>query len=312
MPSYLNRMDAAIARKLPWNDRTGRLSPLKLVVFLGLFVPALWVGAQAAFGWLGSKPLTEANHQTGDWAVRFLLLSLLVTPLRFGADWSKLILVRRQIGLAALFYTIVHVLFYIALEAFDLGKVLSEIALRPYLTIGFVGLLGLAALGATSTDAMISRLGAVRWNRLHALVYGITVLALVHFALQKKIDVTEPALMAGFFVWLMGFRWLRRRGFGVAAPNLVGLAVFAALATVALEAGWYAAFTGVAWDRVLEANLDFSFSIRPAWWVLAAGLAMAALCLARTGLGGRQQRRREPRPDPGLAPAIARSPYSEG
>jgi sulfoxide reductase heme-binding subunit YedZ len=305
-------MDAAIARKLPWNDRTGRLSPLKLVVFLALFVPALWVGAQGAFGWLGSKPLTEANHQTGDWAVRLLLLSLLVTPLRFAANWPKLILVRRQIGLAALFYTIVHVLLYIALEAFDLGKVLTEIALRPYLTIGFASLLGLIALGATSTDAMISRLGAVRWNRLHAIVYWLAVLALVHFALQKKIDVTEPALMAGFFVWLMGFRWLRRRHLGIGTPNLAGLAVVAALATAALEAGWYALFTGVAWDRVLEANLDFSFSIRPAWWVLAAGLAMAALGLARTGIGGLKERRREPRRDASLAPAIARSPYSEG
>jgi len=298
------------ASKLPWNDRAGRLSPLKLASLSALLAPALWIGVQAALGWLGSKPLTEANHQAGDWAVRFLLISLAVTPLRFAADWPKLILVRRQIGLAALFYTLGHVALYIALEAFDLVKVAREIALRPYLTIGFAALLGLAALGATSSDAMIRRLGAVRWNRLHGIVYWLALLALVHFALQKKLDVTEPALMAGFFVWLMGFRWLRGAslGGGVGPLNLAGLAVFAALATVALEAGWYALFTGVPGSRVLAANLEFDYSIRPAWWVLLAGLAMAALGLLRTGLAGRPQRQREQ----SLAPAAAPKPYSKG
>jgi methionine sulfoxide reductase heme-binding subunit len=295
------------SNKLPWNDRAGRLSALKLASLAALVAPAFWIAWQAAFGLLGSKPLTEANHQAGDWAVRFLLVSLAVTPLRAIADWSKLILIRRQIGLAALFYTLLHVALYVALEAFDLAKVAAEIALRPYLTIGFVALLGLAALGVTSTDAMIKRLGSVRWNRLHAIVYGLAVLALVHFALQKKIDVTEPALMAGFFVWLMGFRLLRRRGFALGPLDLAGLAIGAALATVAIEAGWYALFTGVPWRLVLAANLDFEFSIRPAWWVLAAGLAMAALAAVRTSLGGRPKRLREPR----LAPAPARTPYPE-
>lgn len=305
-------MAATLAPKLPWNDRAGRLSPLKLAVFAGLLAPALWIGWQAALGQLGSKPLTEANHQAGDWAVRFLLLSLAVTPLRFVADWPKLILVRRQIGLAALFYTLLHVALYVGIEAFDLVKVAREIVARFYLTIGFAALLGLIALGLTSTDRMIQRLGAVRWNRLHAVVYWLAVLALVHFALQKKIDVTEPILMTGFFLWLMGFRLLRRRAWGAGAPQLLGLALVAAFATAALEAGWYATMTGVPWDLVLAANLDFEFSIRPAWWVLAAGLAMAALGLLRTGLGGRPQRARAPGRDARLAPAVARSPYREG
>lgn len=283
---YVLTMLGVSARNLPWNDRTGRLSALKLACFAYLLVPAAWIAWQAAFGWLGAKPLTEANHQAGDWAVRFLLLSLAVTPLRAIGGWPKLILIRRQIGLAALFYTLAHVMLYIALEAFDLGKVASEIVLRPYLTIGFAALLGLAVLGATSTDATIARLGSVNWNRLHSIVYWLTILALVHFALQKKIDVSEPALVAGFFVWLMGFRRLRAFGLGSGTVALALLAVAAALSTVVLEAGWYAAFTGVPWDRVLAANLDFEFSIRPAWWVLLAGLAVAALGLARGGLAG--------------------------
>ncbi len=295
------------ARKLPWNDRAGRLSFLKLASIVLLCAPAAWIAVQATQGWLGSKPLTEANHQSGDWAVRFLLISLAVTPLRTIADWPQLIQIRRQIGLAALFYTLLHVTLYVALEAFDLGKVVVEIAVRPYLTIGFAALLGLIVLGLTSTDAAIKALGAVRWNRLHAIVYGLAVLALIHFALQKKIDVTEPALMAGFFLWLMGFRWLRKRGFKLGLMTLTGLAIVAALGTVVLEAGWYGTMTGIPWRRVLAANLDFSFSIRPAWWVLAAGLAMAAIGLVRTGPAGRPSRQREPQ----LAPATARSPYSK-
>ena len=293
------------ARKLPWNDRAGRLSPLKLASLVLLLAPAAWIATQAIFGWLGSKPLTEANHQSGDWAVRLLLISLAVTPLRHVANWPQLIHIRRQIGLAALFYTLLHVFLYVALEAFDLTKVVVEIAVRPYLTIGFAALLGLVVLGLTSSDAVIRNLGALRWNRLHSIVYALAILALVHFALQKKIDVTEPAMMAGFFVWLMGFRSMRKRDIGLNSLNLLALALVVGLATVAMEAGWYATMTGVPWRRVLAANLDFSFSIRPAWWVLLAAVGMAALALVRTGFAGRPQRERR------LAPATARTPYPE-
>ena len=112
-------------------------------------------------------------------------------------------------------------------------------------------------------------------------------------------------MMAGFFVWLMGFRSMRKRDIGLTSLNLVALALVAGLATVAMEAGWYAAMTGVPWRRVLAANLDFSFSIRPAWWVLLAAVGMAALALVRTGFAGRPQRERR------LAPATARTPYPE-
>ncbi len=267
---------------LPWNTRTGELSPLKLSVFIYTLVPLTWLALQAANGWLGSKPLTEAIHQSGDWAVRFLLMSLAITPLRSIGNWPKLILVRRMLGLTALGYTLLHFTLYTALEAFDLGKVASEIVLRTYLTIGFAALLGLAALGVTSTDGMIRRMGALRWNRLHSFVYGIAVLALVHFAMQKKLDISEPALMAGLFIWLMGFRLLRKREWSTGPLMLAGLAVAAWLLTVIVEAGWYATMTGVNARRILWANLDFEYVIRPAWWVLAASLAMAAISLIRS------------------------------
>ena len=275
----------------PWNDRTGKLSVLKLTVFLGTLLPAFWLALQGFNGWLGSKPLTEAIHQSGDWALRFLIMSLAITPLRYVGHWPQLINVRRMLGLAALAYTVLHLALYVALEAFDIGKVVSEIVLRFYLTIGFVALLGLVALGVTSTDGMIRRLGAVRWNRLHAIVYALAILALLHFALQKKLDISEPALMTGFFLWLMAFRALRKSTFGTGPIVLAGLATITGILTALAEAGWYGTMTGASGWRVLWANLDFEYVIRPAWWVLAAALAMAALTFARSGAAASRGRR---------------------
>ncbi len=287
--------DGNPAFDLPWNDRAGHLSWLKLAVFCYCFVPAIWLLVQALNGWLGSKPLTEAIHQSGDWAVRFLLMSLAITPLRTVAQWPQLIVVRRMLGLTALAYVLLHVTLYTALEAFDLRKVITEIALRFYLTIGFVALLGLMVLGLTSTDGMIRRLGTVRWNRLHTTVYAIAVLALVHFALQSKLDVSQPMLMAGFFLWLMGYRLLRRYRGGAGFGALLGLSIIVAISTALLEAAWYATMTGVMADRVLLANLAFEYSIRPAWWVLVAGLAMVVLHLLRRKANTRRGRDRTQR-----------------
>jgi sulfoxide reductase heme-binding subunit YedZ len=266
---------------LPWNDRAGKLPALKLIVFLGVLAPGLWIAAQGATGTLGSKPITSAIHQSGDWAVRLLLLSLLVTPLRFVADWPKLIAVRRMVGVAAAVYAAFHLVFYVVEQAFDLQKVASEIVLRFYLTIGFVGLIGLIALAATSTDAMIRRLGSARWNRLHLLTYPLAFLAIWHFFLQTKLDVSEPVLMLGFFVWLMGFRLMRRFGFAVRPLQLAALAIISAVATALLEGLWYATMTGVMASRILYANLDVAFGIRPALWVGIAGLVLVAVNAVR-------------------------------
>jgi sulfoxide reductase heme-binding subunit YedZ len=147
--------------------------------------------------------------------------------------------------------------------------------LRIYLTIGFVALIGLIALAATSTDAAIRRLGA-RWNTLHRLAYVIGVLAVLHFMMQKKLDIYEPTLMAGFLVWLLGYRLWRRYGGRVAAAHLVGLGAASAALTAILEALWYMGKTGVNPLLVLDANLMFDVAIRPAWWVLAAAAAIIA------------------------------------
>ena len=280
----------------PWTDRAGRFSLLKAAVLAGLCLPALLLALSAAQGTLvpagspgllGARPITAAIHETGDWAIRFLLMSLAVTPLRRIANWPKLIMVRRMIGLAALFYALGHLFLYTWDLKFDVLKAALEIVQRFYLTVGFVALLGLAALGSTSTDAAIRRLGG-NWGRLHRIVYPIGLLAAFHFFMQSKADVYEPTLMAGLFILLMLYRIAHWRGFDLSSPLvLAGAAMLAALATAGVEYAWYGLATGIPPGRVLAANLQFAFSIRPAWWVLAVGLAAALVAWGRPYLGRR-------------------------
>src|ERR1044071_3321113 len=144
----------------PWQDYSGRLSPLKLSVLVALFLPGLWTAFAFCMGWLQPRPFTEAIHEVGLWMLRFLFVALAITPMRQIVQWPRLILVRRMVGVAAFAYGLAHISLFIADLKFDIGKAASEIALRIYLTIGFAALLGLAALAATSTDAMVRRLGA--------------------------------------------------------------------------------------------------------------------------------------------------------
>lgn len=269
------------ARFLPWLDRSGHLSILKLAVFVALFAPAAWIAVQYDLGWLKSDTVTSVIHASGLWAVRILLVSLAVSPLRRIGGWNKLIAVRRMLGVAVLFYVLGHFALYIVQQRGDLVHVASEIVLRFYLTVGFVALLGLSALGATSTDAMIRRIGPARWNRLHTLAYPIGILALLHYMLQTKLDVSAPLLLVGLFLWLMGWRLLQRTRRGESLPALVALALVVPAATALFEAGWYHLRNGIDAADVLSADLSFDDGPRPVWLVLAAGLAVVALRLAR-------------------------------
>jgi len=265
-----------IAGKLPWNDRAARFAPLKAAALLLVSLPALHLLYRTATDDLGPRPLTEATHVLGDWTIYLLLITLAITPARRLFDWGKLLQIRRIVGVSALFYILAHFSLYVVDSRLDLVFVAKEIALRVYLTIGFAALLGLVALGVTSTDGMIKRLGAIRWNRLHKLIYIATALGLLHYYMQSKVDVTQPVLMAGFYVWLMGYRLMASRGYKEGLVPLLVLSVSAALLTAAAEAAWYGIATGIGAWRPFLANLDFSYTIRPAWWVLAAGLAVTA------------------------------------
>jgi sulfoxide reductase heme-binding subunit YedZ len=270
----------------PWRDYSGRVSPLKLVVFTSLFLPAIWiaVGYATHSGDFAARPLMEAIHQCGLWAIRFLMLSLLVTPARQMLQWPRLILVRRMIGVAAFAYIATHFLLYVADQAFDLAKVASEIVLRIYLTIGFAALFGLAVLTATSTDGMMRRLGR-NWSRLHRIIYAIGVLAVIHYCMQSKLDEWEPALLGGLFAWLMLYRlasvpYSKQRPLPLWVVTAVTLS--AALGTAVGEATYFWLGVGVDPMRVLAANLTLQTGVRPACIVLAAGLIMTGAALGRS------------------------------
>ncbi|MTW17249.1 sulfoxide reductase heme-binding subunit YedZ [Rhodoplanes serenus] len=275
-------------------ERSGRWSPPKIAAFALVSLPALWLAWLAATGGLGARPLNEAIHQSGSWAVRLLVASLAVTPARrlFGAP--KLILARRIVGVAAFAYAALHLGLYVADQKLDLVKVASEIAQRIYLTIGFVALLGLTALAVTSTDGMVHRLGGPRWQALHRLAYPIAGLAVLHFLMQTKLDVSESIMVAGFLAWLLLYRLAYALAGDLGPWRLALLAAVAAAATALGEAAWYGVTTGVDATMVLAANLDVAFGLRPAAWVLVVGLGVALAAVLWGGVRTLRERRRGP------------------
>jgi len=267
----------------PWQDYSGRTSPLKLAIVVALFGPALWTALSFALGWLQPQPFTAAIREIGLWTIRLIFIALAITPLRGVLQWPRLILARRMIGVAAFAYALTHLSLYTADQMFDLAKVASEIVRRIYLTIGFTAVLGLAALAATSTDGMIRRLGARNWQRLHRLVYLIALLAVVHYCMQSKLDLWEPTIMAGIYFWLMGYRLLAKylpraqivRG-RMPLVWLGGLGVMAAVATALGETAYFWIAFGVDPMRVIAANWSLVTGVRPAAIVLALAFAVTA------------------------------------
>jgi methionine sulfoxide reductase heme-binding subunit len=257
-------------------ERSGRWSPIRIAAFTAAVLPALWIAYQAMTDDLGARPVTEAIHQAGDWALRFLLITLAITPAQRILHYPRLILARRTLGVASAAYAGLHLSLYVLDQHFDWFKVASEIVLRIYLLIGAVALTGLIALASTSTDAAVRRLGPRRWNALHRVVYAIALLGSVHFFIQSKLEIYQPVLMAGFLLWLFAYRVLYRRYGEVTPLQLLLLAAATATATAAGEATIYMLTSGVDAHRILLAHFDLDMEIRPAWWVLAAGLLVAA------------------------------------
>ena len=268
---------ASLAAKMPWTDHAGQFSPGKTVMLVALCLPFLWVVYLAATDGLGNRPVTEAIHQTGDWAVRILLLSLLITPLRRLARWSDLLAVRRMVGVAAFAYAFMHFCLYILDQKFALWRVATEIALRVYLTVGFVTVLGLAALAITSTDDWQRRLGR-RWQKLHNIVYSLAALGIAHFFMQSKVNVSEPLLVAGLFIWAMAWR---RWGKNATPAELFALAFGVFVVTAIGEAAWYGLVSGIDPFRVITATLRPEVMLRPAWKVLFVCLGFAAVAWIR-------------------------------
>lgn len=256
---------------------------LRLVTLIGLCLPALELAWRWYNGDLEPRPVTVATHSTGDWAVIFLMLSLAMTPARALFDWMPLVQIRRRIGVAAALYAGAHFLIYVLDQKWNLGVVATEIIKRFYLTIGFVTLLMLVALAVTSTDGWQKRLRR-NWKRLHWLIYPAAFIAIIHFFIQSKVKIGEPAFTAGLFAWLMLWRVLPSR----LQRSYLGLAllgVWATIATVVFEAVWYWLVNGRDPTVVLLANLDPELAFRPAQKVLVASLlVIAAVALRRLAL----------------------------
>ena len=194
----------------------------KPVLFLLCLWPAIWLlvglvalqsgdDSGAAARALGVNPVEKAQDTLGIWALRFLLLTLAVTPLRVIGGWPWMQAFRRMLGLFAFFYVSMHLLWYLFVDqAFDWRQLLADIVKRPYVTAGFTAFLLLLPLAVTSTRGAMRRLGR-RWQTLHRLVYVAAILGCVHFWWQVKADIREPLVYAGILTVRLGWRLLRSR-----------------------------------------------------------------------------------------------------
>lgn len=185
----------------------------KPLVFMASLLPLAWMLC-GAFGWLGQTlgpdPVKRLEHFCGQTALNFLMITLVVSPLRELAKWPHVLRLRRMLGLFAFFYVLLHFAIYVVLDQeLALRSVLADVAKRPYITIGFAALLMLIPLAITSTNRMMRRLGR-RWQKLHRLIYVIAILGVWHYYWQVKRDVREPLLYVAILTVLLGYRYVRR------------------------------------------------------------------------------------------------------
>jgi len=179
----------------------------KVVIFLVALSPLACLGWRAYHGELTANPVEFIQHFTGDWTLRFLLITLSITPLRKLLDLSDLIRFRRMLGLFAFFYVCLHFLTYIGPDqAFDLGGMWKDVAKRPFITVGFLGFLLLIPLALTSTRGWIRRLGGKRWQALHRLIYVSALCGVVHYYWLVKSDHRLPLLYGAILAVLLLYR----------------------------------------------------------------------------------------------------------
>lgn len=187
---------------------------LKPIVFIACLIPALQLlaGALGKFNVdLGADPAAEILHSLGLWGLRFVVITLCVTPARLLLNQPWLHQFRRMLGLYAFTYVLLHFMAWLALDQqFYWAGIGEDLVKRPYITLGFIALLMLLALAITSTRGMMRRLGK-RWQQLHRLVYVIAVLGVWHFWWQVKADIREPLIYAVIVGVLLGYRLWRSR-----------------------------------------------------------------------------------------------------
>ncbi|GAA5161175.1 protein-methionine-sulfoxide reductase heme-binding subunit MsrQ [Viridibacterium curvum] len=193
----------------PSPQQIGRVKALLFVVCL---IPVSLLAWRFWHDDLGANPIEYITRATGEWTLRFLLITLTVTPFRRFTNLNWVLRLRRMLGLYAFFYCCLHLTTYLWLDQFfDWRSIFADIMKRPFITIGFAAFVGMLPLAITSTNAMIKRLGGKRWLWLHRLVYPVAVAGVIHFWWLVKRDIREPLLYAVILGLLLGARRVRTR-----------------------------------------------------------------------------------------------------
>ena len=203
----------------------------KVALFLLCLAPLAVMLFDALTGRLAAEPIKDLTHRTGTWGITLITATLAVTPLRRATGWNRLQSFRRMLGLFAFTYLALHFLVYLVLDQFfDWHTIAKDIGKRPYITVGFTGLMLMVPLAVTSTRDWVRRLGK-RWVSLHALLYVTALAGIVHFTWSQKKDITRPTRYAVVLVVLLGARLVPKGTFrrpgarGVAAASAAGGAV---------------------------------------------------------------------------------------
>lgn len=196
-----------------------RLQITKAVLFVVCLLPATVLGWNFFHDQLGANPFEALTRESGEWTLRFLLVTLLMTPLRNILHQAWPLQLRRMLGLYSFFYACLHLLTYLWFDQFfDWQEITKDILKRPFITVGITAWLLLLPLALTSTNGMMRRLGR-NWKRLHRSIYLIAVLGVVHFIWLVKADLREPLIYAAILTLLLGYRvtrWWQKRTFSVA------------------------------------------------------------------------------------------------
>jgi sulfoxide reductase heme-binding subunit YedZ len=199
MPSAISTVDR-------WLGRGPRITMLKTIVFALCLLPLAWLVWDGLHGNLGTNPIEEITHRTGDWTLRLLLITLTVTPARRLLGWNFLLRLRRMLGLFAFFYACLHFLTYVWFDQFFWwDEIAKDIVKRPFITVGFAAFVLLIPLAVTSTNAMMKRLGR-RWQQLHRLVYVSATLGVLHYLWLVKADVQRPLIYGVLLAALLAYR----------------------------------------------------------------------------------------------------------
>jgi sulfoxide reductase heme-binding subunit YedZ len=198
------------------------------VVVAGL-APVAWLAWAAVQGRLGANPISELTKDTGTWTLRFVVLTLAITPVRKLTGWNLLVRYRRMLGLFAFFYGTLHLVTYVWFDQFfDVASITKDVLKRPFITVGFAAFLLMVPLALTSTTGWIRRLGGKRWQALHRLVYATAALGVVHYWWLVKADISRPLTYGVILATLLAARLALRMkakpaARGVVAPSPRGV-----------------------------------------------------------------------------------------